>query len=279
MIKVGQYNMLEVARECDFGYYLNRGTGKTKDDILLPKRELKSKELKIGESIKAFVYRDSKDRLISTLREPLAEVGDIALLEVAANSNIGAFLNIGLEKDILVPKKEMLYEMEEGKKYLVYIYVDKTGRLAATTDIDRYLDYMEEPKNLEEVSGIVYGYQTNKSLSVAIDNKYKGTVLSTEYFNNIKPGETIKGKISRIYEDGMIRIQLRENRLSEKEILENKILEYIKSNGGEMEFNDKSSAEDIKRTFNCSKNYFKMALGGLMKKKLITQDKSGTKLL
>ncbi|MGL5617084.1 MAG: CvfB family protein [Sarcina sp.] len=279
MVNIGQFNNLKVSRDCDFGYFLDSGTGKTKDDILLPKRELKGKTFEIGEEVRVFIYRDSSDRLISTMREPLAEVGDLALLKVAANSPIGAFLDMGLEKDILVPKKEMLYKMEEGVSYLVYIYIDKTGRLAATTDVDRYLDYMEEPEKMETVSGIVYGFQTNKSLSVAIDNKYKATVLNTEYFTDIKVGDTVTGKISRIYEDGMIRIQLRETRLTEKEILEEKILEYLKANGNEMSFNDKSPAEDIKATFNCSKNYFKMALGGLMKRKVITQDKEGTKLI
>ena len=173
----------------------------------------------------------------------------------------------------------MLYEMKEGKSYLVYLYVDKTGRIAATTDVDRYLDYMEEPKKLENVSGIVYGYQTNGSLSVAINNEFKGTVLNTEYFTDIKPGDIVSGKISKVYDDGMVKIQIRENRLTEKEMLENKILDYLKENNGQMEFNDKSSAEDIKRTFKCSKNYFKMALGGLMKRKLITQDINGTKLI
>lgn len=279
MINIGKFNILKVARKSEFGYYLDAGTGRTKDDVLLPKSELINKEINIGDELEVFIYRDSKDRIIATLKRPLAEVGNLAVLKVVEDSPIGAFLDFGLGKDILVPKKETLYTLEKGKSYLVYIYVDKTGRLAATTDIDRYLDYMEEPKNLEEVSGIVYGYQTNKSLSVAIDNKYKATVLNTEYFTGIKPGEYVSGKISRIYEDGMVKIQLRENRLTEKEILENKILEYLKNNDGHMKFNDKSPSEEIKKTFNCSKNYFKMALGGLMKQKLIIQDVSGTKLV
>lgn len=279
MINIGQFNVLEVVRKSEFGYYLDRGTGRTKDDILLPKSELKGKEINIGDKLEVFIYRDSKDRIISTLRKPLATVGDLAVLRVVENSPIGTFLDFGLEKDILVPKKEMLYEMEVGKSYLVYLYIDKTGRIAATTDVDRYLDYMEEPKKLDNVSGIVYGYQTNKSLSVAINNEFKGTVLNTEYFTDIKPGDIVSGKISKVYEDGMVKIQIRENRLTEKEILENKILDYLKENGGQMEFNDKSSADDIKRTFKCSKNYFKMALGGLMKRRLITQDSNGTKLV
>ena len=168
--------------------------------------------------------------------------------------------------------------MEEGKKYLVYIYVDKTGRLAATTEIDKYLDEIEEPKMGTEVSGIVYGYQTNGSLRVAIDNKHRAVVLKNEYFTNIKPGDNIKGKIIKVYEDGIVGLSLRNHKLKERNELGDTILNYLKENGGVMSLNDKSTPDEIRNTFKTSKNYFKMALGGLMKKGLIEQDEFGTRL-
>ena len=163
-------------------------------------------------------------------------------------------------------------------KRQVYIYVDKTGRLAATTEVDKYLDEIEEPKMGTEVSGIVYGYQTNGSLRVAIDNKHRAVVLKNEYFTNIKPGDNIKGKIIKVYEDGIVGLSLRNHKLKERNELGDTILNYLKENGGVMSLNDKSTPDEIRNTFKTSKNYFKMALGGLMKKGLIEQDEFGTRL-
>lgn len=278
MIKIGDYNKFKIARKADFGYYLDAEGKRTSDDILLPNGSTVDEGLEIGDEVEVFVYRDSWDRIIATQKKPFAVVGDLAVLEVKTVNDIGAFVDFGLERDILVPHKEQLYKMEEGKSYLVYIYIDKTGRLAATTDVDRYLDYMEEPELWTEVTGRVYGYQTNGSLSVAVDKLYKAAVLTKEYFTDIKPGDVIKGKINRIYEDGMVSLTLREKKLDEKSKLEESILDYLKKNNGEMSFNDKSASEDIRKQFNCSKNYFKMALGGLMKKGLIEQSKEGTRL-
>lgn len=278
MIKIGDYNKLKVVRKADFGLYLEGRTERSTDDILLPTSSIISENIELGDEIEVFIYRDSRDRMIATEKKTLAKVSDLAVLEVKAISEIGAFVDFGLEKDILVPHREQTYEMEVGKSYLVYIYVDKTGRLAATTNVDRYLDYMDEPELWKEVSGIVYGYQTNRSLCVAIDKTYKATVLTKEYFTDIKPGDIINGKINRIFEEGMVSLTLREKKLDEKSKLEQSILDFIKKNGNQMSFNDKSPSEEIKKQFNCSKNYFKMALGGLMKQGLIEQDKNGTKL-
>ena len=276
IINIGQFNKMKVVREADFGYYLDRGTRNTSDDILIPTGNLDGREIKVGDEVEAFIYRDSRDRLIATLKKPLAVVGDVALLEVKSITKIGAFVDFGLERDILVPLKEQKYKMEEGKKYLVYI--DKTGRLAATTEVDKYLDEIEEPKMGTEVSGIVYGYQTNGSLRVAVDNKHRAVVLKNEYFTNIKPGDNIKGKIIKVYEDGIVGLSLRNHKLKERNELGDTILNYLKENGGVMSLNDKSTPDEIRNTFKTSKNYFKMALGGLMKKGLIEQDEFGTRL-
>lgn len=278
MIKVGDYNELKVSREAAFGYYLDRGTGRSTDDILLPNGSLNGNDITVGETVEAFIYRDSMDRLIATLKKPLAKVGEVKLLGVTSITKIGAFINFGLEKDILVPLKEQKYNLEEGKKYLFYIYIDKTGRLAATTDIDKYLDELDNPEIGLEVKGIVYGFQTNGSLRVAIDSKYRGVVLKNEYFSKINPGMEINGRVKRIYDDGIVGLSIRKTKLAERDNLSEKILEYLKEHDGVMSFNDKSSPEAIRNTFNTSKNYFKMTLGGLMKQGLIFQDKFGTRL-
>ncbi|MDO4535909.1 MAG: S1-like domain-containing RNA-binding protein [Clostridium perfringens] len=278
MINIGDFNEIKVVRKAEFGYYLERGSKRTSDDILLPNGSLDGKEINVGDMVNAFIYRDSRDRLIATLKTPLAVVGDIACLEITQITNFGAFANFGLERDVLVPLKEQKYKLEEGKKYLLYLYLDKTGRLAATTDVDKYLEEMEDVNLMDEVEGIVYGYQTNGSLRVAINNKYRAVVLKNEYFTNIAPGEVVKGKVKKIYEDGIIGLSLRQYKLMERDDLGEKILNYLKENGGEMIYNDKSSPDDIKRIFKTSKNYFKMALGGLMKRGLIEQGSFGTKL-
>jgi predicted RNA-binding protein (virulence factor B family) len=278
MIEVGRYINLKVSRKVDFGYYLEDRFG---DEVLLPNSGAKGYEINEGDNLEVFVYRDSKDRLISTLKKPLLTVGEIAYLEIVSQNAIGAFANFGLERDLFIPLKEQSFKLKEGKKYLIYMYVDKTDRLAGTTRIDSYLELAEEGKYKvsDEISAIVYDTNENGTLNVAIDGEYRGLMLANEHFDYIYPGEEIKGRVRRIYEDGTIGITTRKKRLEARSELSEAILKHLQENGGFMPYNDKSSPEDIKREFNTSKNYFKMTLGGLMKEKLITQDKEGTRLL
>jgi predicted RNA-binding protein (virulence factor B family) len=278
MIVVGEYSNLKVSKKVEFGYYLEDNFG---DEVLLPNSAAKGHEIKEGDKLEVFIYRDSKDRLISTLKKPYLTVGQIAYLEVVSQNNFGAFVNFGLERDLFVPLKEQSFKLKEGKKYLFYMYVDKTDRLAATTRIDSYLDLAEEGKYKvsDEVNAIVYDTCENGTLNVAIDGEYRGLILANEHFEYIYPGQEIKARIKRIYEDGTIGLSTRKKRLDARSELSETILEYLKENSGFMPYNDKSSPDDIKREFNTSKNYFKMTLGGLMKEKLIMQDKEGTRLL
>lgn len=278
MIDIGKFNLLKVARKADFGYYLDAGTGNTSDDILLPNGSTLGQDLEIGSEVETFIYRDSKDRLISTLKKPYAEVGDIAYLKVISKTEIGSFIDIGLERDVLVPRKEEDYKLEKGKSYLFYLYVDKTGRIAATAFIDKYLMPNEIYSVGDEVGGISYGYQTNGSVMVAVEKKYRGVILKNEYFSPILPGDSIKLYVKKLYEDGKLGLTPRKAPGVERIELEDKILEYLNSNNGFMPFNDKSSPEAIKEVFHESKNYFKNALGGLMKKGVVTQDENGTNL-
>lgn len=279
MINIGEYNNLKVARKTGFGYYLSADTGRLGDDVLLPFGNCGDRELENGDDVNAFIYRDSSDRIIATLKTPEAKVGDIAYLKVVSKTKIGSFVSIGLERDVFVPLKEENFKLEPGKSYLFYIYVDKTGRLAATTFIDEYLLANEFYNIGDEVSATAYGYQTNGSVMVAVENKYRGVILRNEYFAPIVPGEKISIRIKKIYEDGKLGLTPRKVASMERKELEDKILDYLEAHDGFMPFNDKSSPEEIKEVFHESKNYFKNALGGLMKKKLITQDESGTRLI
>ena len=278
MINIGKFNNMEIIRKADFGYYLNSNTGDTSDDILLPNNSTLGQYFNLGDMVEAFIYRDSEDRLIATLKRPLAEVEDLAYLEVVSSTKIGTFINVGLEKDVLVPFKEENYRLEVGNKYLFYIYLDKTGRIAATTYIESHLGTTDKYEVGEEVIGTVYGFQTNGSVMLAIEDKYKAVILRKEYFSHVKPGEKVTVRVKSYYDDGKIEVTPRQDRLTEMDIVENKILDYLKTHDGEMIYNDKSSPEDIKKVFNSSKNYFKNALGSLMRKDIIIQDKDGTKL-
>lgn len=278
MINIGDFNNLKIARQTDFGWFLDAGTGSTKDDILLPNSNASGFELHIDEEVEAFIYRDSKDRLIATLKKPLAKVGDLAYLKVVSTTKIGSFISFGLEKDILVPLKEKLYGLQDDKFYLFYIYLDKTGRIAATTDIDRYLDNTDKYKVGDTVSGTVYGFQTNRSAMIAVDNLYRGVILHNEYFTELNHGDVLELTVNKIYEDGKLGLTPRKSAKTEVTALQQTILDYLKAHNGSMPYNDKSHPEDIYKTFNISKNYFKQALGGLMKKNLIVQSEYGTKL-
>lgn len=278
MIKIGEFNQLKVSRNTNFGYYLDAGTGDTSDDILLPNKSSLGLKLVSGDEVDAFIYRDSDDRIIATLKKPLAKVGDLAYLKVVSTTTIGSFVDFGLEKDIFVPLKEKLYPLKNDSYYLFYIYLDKTGRIAATTNIERYLSTESTYKVGDNVKSTVYGFQTNNSAMVAVDNLYNGVILRNEYFTELNHGEILDLTVIKIYEDQKLGLTPRKIAKLEVDELQQTILEYLKNHNGFMIFNDKTPSEKIYKEFNVSKNHFKNALGGLMKKALITQDINGTTL-
>ena len=278
LIKIGDFNKLKVARVASIGYYLDAGTGNSSNDILLPTKSALEENLNVGDEVDAFIYRDSSDRIIATLKKPLATVGELAYLRVVSSTKIGSFVDFGLEKDILVPMKEKLYPLQNDKYYLFYIYLDKTDRIAATTDIDRYLKTDSEYETSQNVKGTVYGFQTNSSAMVAVDNAFKGVILRNEYFNKLNHGDVLDLTVIKIYEDGKLGLTPRKVAKVEVNTLQETILEYLKSHDGFMTFNDKTTPEKIYKEFNVSKNHFKNALGGLMKRGLIEQDEKGTML-
>ena len=277
MIKIGEYNSLEVIKETNFGFYLGEKDGN--EEILIPKGNIID-TLEVGDTKKFFVYRDSEDRPVATMKNPVAKVGDIASLKVVSKTKIGFFVDIGLEKDVLVPFREITYPIDVNKSYMFYVYLDKTGRIAATPRIDKKLQYFSPYKVGEKVTATVYDFSENGSALVGVENTYRGLILKSEYFTRLRKGEVVTAKVKKIYEDGTLSLSMRLNTIREERVsLEDKILEYLKSHDGVMAYCDKSSPEAIRNEFQTSKNYFKNALGGLMKKKLIRQDNEHTYLL
>lgn len=275
MIEIGKYNTLKINRRALQGFYLI--DEESKEEILLPNNSI-SDGLKEGDEVKVFAYMDSKDRPIATTNEPLCSVGSIARLKVVADSKIGAFVSIGLSKDVLVPFKEQAFKLKVGESYLFYLYLDKSGRISATTYIDKLLETTNNHKSGDEVFGTVYGFQTNGSIMVAVNNKYRGVILKKEYYRDVRNGEVLQLYVKKHYEDGKMELTMRKTGEDEREKLEKAILNFMKTNGGFMPYNDDSSPEEVKEVFHESKNFFKKALGGLIKKGLIYEDEKGTHL-
>jgi predicted RNA-binding protein (virulence factor B family) len=277
LVKIGDFNKLTIARKVEFGFFLD---GKGGDDVFMHRKFTNYEVLIPGDEVNVFVYKDSKDKLAATLNPPLAKVGEIGYFEVVDATKIGYFINIGLEKDILVPFSAKHYDISVGNKYLFYIYLDKSDRIAATTRIEEYLTTDSNYSVGDTVTGVVYGFQTNQSAMVCVDNKYEGVILHNEYFTNLKVGDKLNLKVIKIYEDGKLGLTPRQGREEELNELEVKILNHLNNaSGGFMPYNDKSDPADIASMFNCSKKNFKRALGILMKKGLIEQDSEGTRLI
>lgn len=281
MIEIGKYNILKVLREKEYGFFLDGKTTKSDDDVFLPKKNITdSEKIKINEEIEVFIYRDSQKRLVATQKKPYAVADKIAILKVCDNTDIGSFVDIGLERDVLVPFREKKYPLFVDKKYPFYIYVDKSERLAATTDIAPFLNTDADLKIGDECCGYVFGFQTNGTALVCIEPDFYGIILREEYYSDIKEGDYIRGlRVIKIYEDGKLGLSTRGERKEEMDSLESRIISYMQGNDGFMRFNDKSNPDDLRIVFNTSKKNFKRTLGTMMKNKIVRQDEEGTWLL
>lgn len=274
-IELGKYNNLEIIKEVDFGVYLDGGEA---GEILMPTKYVPENH-KLGDVVKAFVYLDNSERLIATTEKAAAQVGDFAYLEVAWTNKYGAFLSWGVLKDLFVPFREQKIKMEKGKKYLVYIYIDKeTYRIVASAKIDKFIsDEKPEYQSGDEVDIMIW-QKTDLGIKAIVDNKYQGLIYQNETFRSLKTGDRTKAYIKQVRNDGKIDLMLQKPGFEFAEDFSKNILDYLKANNGFSEFNDKSSAEDIYSTFGVSKKVFKKAIGHLYKNHLITISEKGLKL-
>ena len=245
MIELGKTQCLNVVKITDFGVYL----GTEDDKVLLPKKEV-PEDTEVGDAFTVFIYRDSSDRLIATTRKPKIELGKTAVLKVSQTGKIGAFLDWGLEKDLLLPFKEQTTHVQEGNECLVALYIDKSNRLAATMRVYDYLTCDSPYVKDSAVTGTVIEVNPDYGVYVAIDNKYFGMIPKYEAFGKFNIGDTIYGRVSKVREDKKLSISIKQK---------------IKKNGGSLPFTDKASPDVIKTYFNMSKNAFKRAVGRLLK--------------
>ena len=276
MLNIGVFNELEIKKFESQGAYLGEVSGG--DTVLLPSKEV-PQDASIGDKLTVFIYKDSSDRLISTMKIPAGCIGDLAYLEVVQNTQIGAFLSWGLDKDVLLPFSEQIYKVQNGKSYLVLLYLDKTGRISATTDIYEYLSDESSYEKNDWVEGTVYLIKEGIGALVAVDDKYRGLIPESECFEKLSEGDRVSARVIRKREDGKLDLSTRKLVHMQMDDDANKIVEFIKSSGGSTSLNDKSSPDDIQRNLNMSKRDFKRAAGKLLKAGKIKKIESGYEIV
>lgn len=275
MIKLGDYNTLEVVKSVDFGLYLDGGE---EGEILLPTRYV-PKGTRIGDELTVFIYLDQDERPVATTVTPLAKVGDFAYLEVAWVNEYGAFLNMGLMKDLFCPFREQKMRMKQGEKYIVYVKIDEDSyRMMATAKVDRYLSDERPPyKHGDEVDILVW-QKTNLGFKVIVDNQYQGLLYENQVFRYLHTGDRTKAYIDHIRQDNKIDLTLQPTGRKHTEEFSEILLQYLKDNNGHCDLGDKSPSELIQDRFKVSKKTFKKAIGDLYKQRLITIGEDGIDL-
>ena len=266
MFQLGKNQELFVVKAVDFGVYLGEELNASMDDrVLLPKKQVPV-GCNVGDKLSVFLYKDSKDRIIATTSSPILSVGEVGMLTVSQVTNIGAFLNWGLEKDILLPYKEQTKKVTEGEQVLVALYIDKSKRLAATMNVYEYLQRGSDYEKDDMVTGIVYQTSEEFGAFVAVDNKYSALIPKREIYGEVRVGDQIQARVTGVKPDGKIDLSIREKAYLQIEKDAAKILTIIDSFDGVLPFTDRANPEVIKRETQMSKNEFKRAVGNLLKK-------------
>ena len=278
MIEVGKMQRLTVAKLVSFGAYLEAGTGSHSDNVLLPANQLPP-DVEPGDALDVFIYLDSEDRVIATRKKPLAQVGELAYLKVVEKSTVGTFLDWGLEKDLFLPFSEQIYRIDEGKSYLVGVYLDKKGRPCATLKVEKFLSTDSPYKQNDIVDAVVYSTRRDIGSFAAVDKRYAGFIPEQDAFFPIKVGAYLKLRVAKVLDDGRLTLSTRQ--LAHKQMQDDAamILEFMRRNDGALPLNDKSHPGAIKRYLHMSKKAFKRAVGRLLKLRLIEQTEWGIRLL
>ncbi len=281
MIRIGEYQELEIARIREQGAYLREreetapaggeapGAGSFPGEVLLPRKQL-PEDAAVGTAVRVFVYRDSSDRLIATTAQPALTLGEVRRLRVLQKTKIGAFLAWGLEKDLLLPFRETTGEIREGDEILAALYVDKSGRLAATMKLYPYLKLASPYQTGDSVSGTVYQNAENFGTFVAVDDQYSGMVPKKDAQRGFRVGETLTFRVTGVKEDGKLDLSVRDKAYLEIGEDSERILQKIRADyAGELPFDDKADPEVIREVFGLSKAAFKRAVGHLYRERLV----------
>ena len=265
MIELGKKQTLTVVKTVDFGIYLAEDKNADAENrLLLPKKQV-PEGTKTGDTLEVFIYKDSQDRLIATTREPKLQVGQTALLKVVQVTKIGAFLDWGLEKDLLLPYHEQTLRVREGEECLVALYVDKSSRLCATMKVYHYLSTRTPYVVGDTVKGRVYEISERFGVFVAVDDKYSALIPAREAAGKYRPGQILELRVTEVKEDGKMNVTDRQKAYLQLNEDAEMVLGVIHEFAGVLPFDDKASPEVIKREFGLSKNAFKRAVGHLLK--------------
>ena len=278
MIKIGQYNTLTILRDTKVGLFL--GNGNEAEDILLPNKYV-PEHFNIGDEMAVFVYLDHEERPVATTLEPYILLNEFALLRVNYINQVGAFMDWGMEKDILVPFKEQARPMEKGKRYLVYLYMDeKTNRLVASSKTNQFLSNENLTVNKFEKVDLIVSHITEVGINVIINEQHKGLLYKDEVYDDaIRTGDRMRGYIKNIRPDNKIDVSLQKLGYENVEPNAEKILDELRASRGFLRLNDDSHPEDIKTVLKMSKKTFKKAIGALYKEKRIDIKEDGIYLL
>jgi len=278
MIQIGKINKLTILRETSVGLYLG---DKEKKEVLLPNSYIKSSfKVKVKDEIEVFIYKDSEDRLIATTQIPYAQLYNFADLRVVSINEAGAFLDWGLEKDLFVPYSEQKTKMEEGEKYVVYIYIDElTERIIGSSKISKFISNEVLQVEVGQEVDLVVFEESPLGYSCIINGMHRGLLYRNDIYKEIQSGDAIKGYIKTIRQDNLIDLSLQKpgfkNVLSSTDI----ILEYLNENNGFLDLTDKSSPEEIAKRFSMSKATFKKSIGVLYRQRKVLIKDDGVHLV
>ena len=264
MIRLGEKQELVIVKKVEFGVYLAVSFEDAAEHVLLPIKQMPENK-GVGDKLEVFVYRDSKDRMIATTHEPKLCMGKTANLVVAQMGKFGAFLDWGLEKDLLLPFKEQRGKVKQGNEVLVSLYIDKSNRLCATMNVYENLRTDSPYQAGDRVRGRVYELSDNFGAFVAVDNLYSGLIAKKELYGNVEPGTDVEARVLRVREDGKLDLSIREKAYIQMDADAEKILSLLDSYEGALPFSDKAAPEVIKHETGMSKNEFKRAVGRLLK--------------
>jgi len=274
MAQLGHYNDMTLLKKEHMGWFLDGGLfGK----VLLPNRYV-PEGCKAGDDLRVFLYLDSEDRAIATTQRPLATVEQVAYLQVKTINKVGAFLNWGLAKDLLVPFSEQKRPMEEGQFYVVYLYLDKSKRIVASERLNRFLKDQAHQYEFNDKVKVIPHSPTDLGYKVVVDDKYWGVIHASDINQPLKIGKKLEGYIKQPRADGKLDISLKPLGYKKTGQLSDVIFEKLEQAGGSIPLGDKSPAEDIEAYFGVSKRVFKMAIGKLYKEKKIIIEKESIRL-
>ncbi len=269
MIKTGYKQKLKVVKKVEFGVYLSEeGSGeKSEERVLLPASRVPEGTL-VGDELEVFIYRDSEDRQIASLKEPLVTMGGLAKLKVLQVTQIGAFLDWGLEKDLFLPYAQQTYRVSPGDEVLVTMYADKSDRLCAAMDVYRSLENRSGYVKDDTVTGTIYLISANFGAFVAVDDRYSALIPKKEMYGSaekLAAGQKITARVAKVMDDGRLQLAVRDKGYIQRSEDADKILELLKSSDGRLDFYDRSDPELIREKTGMSKNEFKRAVGKLLK--------------